>query len=128
MRELPFSQDAVHNEIIRFYHYAKLTRPWKSDPLNSHLYIVKFGFTRESTIFICLVLFKHRLWVLVKNRIIFAFAKIKDTDQLHGNHTGNQCLCFRNNSAIPLLFQASSDLYCLFCVGPGRTLRGQVFA
>ena len=71
------SQDAVHNEIIRFYHYAKLTRPWKSDPLNSHLYIVKFGFTRESTIFICLVLFKHRLWVLVKTASFLHLQKSK---------------------------------------------------
>ena len=83
-----FSQDAVHNEISSDFTImlnqgdltsmgVLVTRPCQSDPLDSHLYIVKFGFTSESTIFICLVLFIHRLWVLVKTASVLHLQKTK---------------------------------------------------
>ena len=71
-----FSNDAVHNEISSDF-TIMLTGPCQSDPLDSHLYIVKFGFTSESTIFICLVLFKHRLLVLVKTASVLHLQKTK---------------------------------------------------
>ena len=66
----------------------------------------------------------------------FAYAKNKGADQLHGNHTTDQRLCFHyTDSVIPLLpkseFQASSHqvwLYSLVCVGPGQESPRQVFS
>ena len=58
----------------------------------------------------------------------------KDADQLCGNRTADQRLCFcYKDSTIPLLpkYQASNHLlwqYSLFCVGPGRKPRRQVFS
>ena len=65
-----------HNEISSDF-TIMLTSPCKSDPPDSHFYIVKFGSTRESTIFIFLLLFKHRLWVLVRTASFLHLQKTK---------------------------------------------------
>ena len=56
----------------------------------------------------------------------------KDADQLRSNREADQRLCFRyTDSAIPLLFQASSYILWLYspvCVRPGRKPRRPVFS
>ena len=66
----------------------------------------------------------------------FGICENKGADQLCGNRTTDQRLCFHyTDSVIPLLpiseFQASSHLlwqYSPVCVGPGRKPRTPVFS
>ena len=53
---------------IKHYCYIMLTCPCNEDPLTPHFYIVKRGFTGVYIFFIIFAL-KHKLWVLVRNRL-----------------------------------------------------------
>ena len=69
-------------------------------------------------------------------KLAFSICENKGADQLHGNHTADQRICFRFiDGMIPYFlnpkFQASSHnlwLYRSFCVGPGREPGRQVFS
>ena len=67
----------------------------------------------------------------------YCICENKGVDQIRGNHTFDQCLCFCYvDRAIPLhpkseIFHASSHLLWLcsvVCVGPGQKPRRQVFS
>ena len=68
----------------------------------------------------------------VMRKPAFCICDNKDADQLYGNRTADQRLCFRyTDSTILLLFKASSHLLWLYspvCVGPGRKPRRLVFS